>query len=85
MGSSRFSPDEIKMRAEAAVQKEELRKRDALLAWQAVEDSKSALRNKTDRLRAQRLAKEAEDARVAAAAPVVEKVSATRKRKTVAA
>ncbi|WP_293806239.1 hypothetical protein [uncultured Bosea sp.] len=54
--------DEIKARAQAAFEKTEQRRQEALVAWQAVEDEASAARLKTEKLRALRLARDAEEA-----------------------
>jgi len=54
--------DEIKERAQAALLKTEQRRQEALVAWQAVEDEASAARLKTEKLRALRLARDAEEA-----------------------
>lgn len=74
MSSRSMKMDEIKARAQAAFEKSEERKRESLLAWQAQEEEGHQLRQKTERLRALRLAKEAAEA----AAPVVAKAPAKR-------
>ncbi|WP_420102665.1 hypothetical protein [Bosea sp. (in: a-proteobacteria)] len=61
--------DEIKARAQAAFETAEQRKRDALLSWQALDEESNQTRLKTEKLRALRLAREAEDAAAKAAAP----------------
>jgi len=62
--------DEIKARAQAAFETTEQRRKDALEAWQALEDQASAARLKTEKLRALRLARDAEAAAAKAAAPL---------------
>jgi len=72
MSSRNMKLDEIKARAQAAFEKTEQRRRDALVAWQALEDQASQTRLKTEKLRALRLARDAEEAEAkAAAAPSV--------------
>ena len=56
MSSRNMKLDEIKARAQAAFEKTEQRRKEALVAWQAVEDEASAARLKTEKLRALRLA-----------------------------
>ncbi len=70
MSSRNMKLDEIKARAQAAFEKTEQRRKEALVAWQAVEDEASAARVKTEKLRALRLARDAEEAAAKAAAPV---------------
>jgi len=70
MSSRNMKLDEIKARAQAAFETTEQRRKDALEAWQAVEDQASAARIKTEKLRAQRLARDAEETAAKAAAPV---------------
>ena len=55
----------------------EQRRQDALDAWQALEDEAGQARLKTEKLRALRLARDAEEAAAKAAAPV-RKVAAKR-------
>lgn len=62
MSSRNMKLDEIKARAQAALVKTEQRRQEALVAWQAVEDEASAARLKTEKLRALRLARDAEEA-----------------------
>lgn len=62
MSSRNMKLDEIKARAQAAFEKTEQRRQEALVAWQAVEDEASAARLKTEKLRALRLARDAEEA-----------------------
>lgn len=62
MSSRNMKLDEIKARAQAAFEKTEQRRKEALVAWQAVEDEASAARLKTEKLRALRLARDAEEA-----------------------
>ncbi|WP_199092303.1 hypothetical protein [Bosea sp. ASV33] len=62
MSSRNMKLDEIKARAQAAFEKTEQRRQEALVAWQAVEDEASAARLKTQKLRALRLARDAEEA-----------------------
>ncbi len=69
MSSRDMKLDEIKARAQAAFEKSEQRKRDSLLAWQALDDQSVQTRLKTERLKAQRLAKEAADAAAIATQP----------------
>lgn len=64
MSSRNMKLDEIKARAQAAFETSEQRKRDAMQAWQAIEDQGNQTRLKTERLKALRLAKEAQDAEV---------------------
>ncbi len=68
MSSRNMKLDEIKARAQAAFEKTEQRRQEALVAWQAVEDEASAARLKTQKLRALRLARDAEEAAVKEAA-----------------
>ncbi|RYE35230.1 MAG: hypothetical protein EOP23_01985 [Hyphomicrobiales bacterium] len=70
MSSRNMKLDEIKARAQAAFETTEQRRKDSLEAWQAVEDQASASRLKTEKLRAQRLARDAEETAAKAAAPV---------------
>lgn len=62
MSSRTMKLDEIKARAQAAFETSEQRKRDAMQAWQALEDQGNQMRLKTERLKALRLAKEAQEA-----------------------
>ena len=62
MLSRNMKLDEIKARAQAAFEKTEQRRKEALVAWQAVEDEASAARLKNEKLRALRLARDAEEA-----------------------
>ena len=70
MSSRNMKLDEIKARAQAAFETTEQRRKDALEAWQALEDQASAARLKTEKLRALRLARDAEAAAAKAAAPL---------------
>lgn len=70
MSVQKIKLDEILARTVAASEQKSQRKQDALDAWRAHEQQNAAVRNKTDKLRALRLAKEAEDAAAAAAAQV---------------
>ena len=72
-----YKLDEIAARAQEALATTEQRRKDALDAWHAVEDQASAARIKTEKLRALRLARDAEEAAAKAAAPV-SKVAAKR-------
>lgn len=83
MSSRNMKLDEIKARAQEAFEKTEQRKKDALVAWQALEDEASQTRLKTEKLRALRLARDAEEAAAKAKAPVVE--PATKRPRRVAA
>lgn len=74
--------DEIKARAQAAFETAEQRKRDALLSWQALDEEANQTRLKTEKLRALRLAREAEEAAVKAAAPKPTAAKPKRVRKT---
>ncbi|SIQ32958.1 MULTISPECIES: hypothetical protein [unclassified Bosea (in: a-proteobacteria)] len=69
MSSRNMKLDEIKARAQAAFETTEQRKRDALLAWQALDDAASQTRLKTEKLKALRMARDAEEAAAKAAAP----------------
>lgn len=69
MSSRNMKLDEIEARVQAAFETTEQRKRDALLAWQSLDDQANQTRLKTERLRALRLAREAEEAAAKAAAP----------------
>jgi len=60
MSSRNMKLDEIQARAKEAFETTEQRKRDALLAWQALDDQASQTRLKTERLKALRLARDAE-------------------------
>ncbi len=62
MSSRNMKLDEIKARAQAAFEKTKQRRKEALVAWQAVEDEASAARLKTEKLRALRLARDAQEA-----------------------
>lgn len=80
MATKGLSAIEVKQRAQQAFEKAELRKQEALRSVQAEEVARDAIRQKTARLRALRLAKEAADAETEAqlaaeraAAPVVKK------------
>jgi hypothetical protein len=70
MSSRNMKLDEIKARAQAAFEKTEQRRQEALVAWQAVEDEASAARLKTEKLRALRLARDAEEAAAKEAAAI---------------
>lgn len=74
MSSRNMKLDEIKARALAAFEKTEQRKKDALVAWQALEDQASQTRLKTEKLRALRLARDAEEAAAKENAPAAEPV-----------
>ncbi|PZU94146.1 MAG: hypothetical protein DI527_04410 [Chelatococcus sp.] len=76
MSSRHMKLDEIKARAEASFEKSEQRKREAMQAWKAQEDEGQQVRLKTERLRALRLARDAEEAQAKAAAPVAIKPAA---------
>ena len=77
MSSRSMKLDEIAARAQEAVSATEQRRKDALDAWQALEDEAGQARLKTEKLRALRLARDAEEAAAKAAAPV-RKVAAKR-------
>ncbi len=62
----------------------EQRKRDALLAWQALDDAASQTRLKTEKLKALRLARDAEEAAAKAAAAPKRAASKTAASKTAA-
>ncbi len=70
MSSRSMKLDEIAARAQEAVSATEQRRKEALDAWQAVEDEAGQARLKTEKLRALRLARDAEEAAAKAAAPV---------------
>lgn len=70
MSSRNMKLDEIAARAQEALATTEQRRKDALEAWQAVEDQASAARLKTEKLRALRLARDAEEAAAKAVAPI---------------
>ncbi|WP_306225094.1 transcriptional regulator [Bosea beijingensis] len=70
MSSRNMKLDEIAARAQEALATTEQRRKDALDAWQAVEDQASAARLKTEKLRALRLARDAEEAAAKAVAPI---------------
>ena len=70
MSSRSMKLDEIAARAQEAVSATEQRRKDALDAWQALEDEAGQARLKTEKLRALRLARDAEEAAAKAAAPV---------------
>lgn len=72
MSSRNMKLDEIQARAQAAFETTEQRKKDALLAWQALDDQASQTRLKTERLRALRLARDAEEAAAKASAPPID-------------
>ena len=71
MSSRNMKLDEIQARAKEAFEATEQRKKDALLAWQALDDQASQTRLKTERLKAARLAREAELAAAKASASEV--------------
>lgn len=77
MSSRSMKLDEIAARAQEAVSATEQRRKEALDAWQALEDEAGQARLKTEKLRALRLARDAEEAAAKAAAPV-RKVAAKR-------
>ena len=70
MSSRTMKLDEIAARAQEAASATKQRRKDALDAWQAVEDQASAARLKTEKLRALRLARDAEEAAAKAVAPI---------------
>lgn len=70
MSSRSMKLDEIAARAQEAVSATEQRRKEALDAWQAVEDEAGQARLKTEKLRALRLARDAEEAAAKASAPV---------------
>lgn len=84
MSSRNMKLDEIKARAQAAFETTEQRKKDALVAWQALEDEASVTRLKTEKLRALRLARDAEEAAAKAAAAATSKAPAKRPRRAAA-
>ncbi len=67
MATRGLSADEIKRRAQLAFDKADQRKQDASRAMEAEHSAREAMMQKTVRLRALRLAKEAADAEAAAA------------------
>jgi hypothetical protein len=67
MATRGLSADEIKRRAQAAFEKADQRKQEASRAWEAEQAERDLITQKTARLRALRLAKEAADADAAAA------------------
>lgn len=79
MSSRNMKLDEIKARAQAAFEKTEQRKRDALVAWQALDDQASQTRVKTEKLKALRLARDAEEAATKAAAAPKKTAAAAKK------
>lgn len=66
MATRGLSPDEIKRRAQLAFDKADARKQDASRAMEAEQLERDAILQKTARLKALRLAKEAADAETAA-------------------
>lgn len=76
MSSRNMKLDEIKARAQAAFETTEQRKREALLAWQALDEQASQTRLKTEKLKALRLARDAEEAAAKAAAAPKKAVAA---------
>ncbi|SEG33380.1 hypothetical protein [Bosea lathyri] len=66
MATRGLSADEIKRRAQLAFDKADARKQEASRAMEAEQADRDAMMQKTARLRAQRLAKEAADAETAA-------------------
>lgn len=70
MSSRNMKLDEIAARAREALVKTEQRRQESLDAWQALEDEASQARLKTEKLRALRLARDAEEAAAKAAAPI---------------
>jgi len=69
MATNQKSAEEAKLRAERNFAKNEQRRQEAESAMAAVRAEQQAVADKTARLRALRLAKEAADAEAAAAAP----------------
>lgn len=67
MATRGLSTDEIKRRAQLAFEKADARKQEASRAMEAEQAARDAVMQKTARLRALRLAKEAADAEAAAA------------------
>lgn len=84
MSSRNMKLDEIKARAQAAFETTEQRKKDALLAWQALDDQASQTRLKIERLRALRLARDAEQAGPKKAAPTPGEAATKRPRRATA-
>lgn len=82
MSVQKIKLDEILARTVAASEQKEQRKKDALAAWRAHEDQGAATRLKTEKLRALRLEKEAQEAEAelvrVKAAPAPRKRSAAR-------
>ncbi|WP_293797780.1 hypothetical protein [uncultured Bosea sp.] len=70
MSSRNMKLDEIAARAQEALAKTEQRRQDSLDAWQALEDEANQARLKTEKLRALRLARDAEEAAAKAAASI---------------
>lgn len=66
MATRGLSPDEIKRRAQLAFDKADARKQEASRAMEAEQLERDAVQQKTARLKALRLAKEAADAETAA-------------------
>ena len=83
MSSRNMKLDEIEARVQAAFETTEQRKKDTLLAWQALDDQANQTRLKTERLRALRLAREAEEA--AAKASAARSAAAAKRPRRVAA
>lgn len=75
------SSKEDKDKAEARFKRKEVQAREATSAMAEYEATRLATRKNTERLRALRLAKEAEDAKAAAAKPKPEKKKAAVKKK----
>lgn len=66
------SPKQTQEQAEARFKRKDQQARDATSAMAEYEASQAAVRKKTEKLRALRLAKEAEDAKAKAEAPPAE-------------
>ena len=85
MSANKIKLDEILARTQAASEQKDQRKKDALASWRAHEDQLASTRVKTEKLRALRMEKEAqeaaeaeaEQARLAAEAPVRKRVRRT--------
>lgn len=80
MSSHNAKPDDAKARAQAAFEKSEQRKRDATQVWQSIEDEALRVRQKTERLKALRLAKEALEAEAEAKEPGPSEAKPARRR-----
>lgn len=82
MSGTRLSPEETQLRAQSRATLAAQRRAEAETALEALRLEQAAIRERTARLRALRLAKEAADAEIAAASPPPAKRNVRGKRST---